>query len=363
MVPGVVELGGINSLIMSISWRVEMMKMRNGWMGLIAAVAVVGYAGVASAQLNIAELAAGVAIPFKTDSTSLSTEAVLTNGGSADRTVHFDLINGDPAEAWEVQSWVCTLTARETVQITFTNDAAGGSTVTFECDAIEGLVGPPFAGNDGTINSDAEQGVLWATIQNTVGQTIRENILFGDWTLIDTASGEAASAPAAGFQGFTGGNTDKVYVFDGATEYSTFPAVLASNYLPPATYPGQLLVFTLDGVTGVAPQVRARILWYNDDEDFEDDSIDFKCFDVLDYNTIAPGLAALDSAGHMEIIPVTHPGTFPATFDDTRAPLLCYNLQDAPGGGSTLRPCNQSTSAFVKDLTDPNVFPQLDTQL
>jgi hypothetical protein len=332
-------------------------------MGLIAAVAVVGYAGVASAQLNIAELAAGLAIPFKTDATGLSTEAVVTNGGSQDRTLHFDLINGDPLDNWEIQSWVCTLTARETVQITFTN-AGPGSTVTFECDAIEGFTGPPFAGNDGIIDSDAEQGVLWVTIQNTVGQSIRENILFGDWTLVDTGNGTAASAPAAGFQGETaGGNTDRVYVFDGTTEYATFPAVLATNYLPPATYPGQLLVFTLDGVTGVAPQVRARILWYDDDEVYEDDSIDFKCMDFIDYTTVAPGLGALPSAGHMEIIPVTHPGTFPGTFDDTRAPLLCYNLQDAPSGGSTLRPCNQSTSAFVKNPLLPMVYPQLDTQL
>jgi hypothetical protein len=333
-------------------------------MGLLAAVAVIGYAGGASAQLNIAELAAGVAIPFKTDNQGLSTEAVLTNGGAGDRTLHFDLLNGDPGEDCEVQSWVCTLTARETVSISFTNDAAGGSSVDFECDAIEGVDVAPFAGNDGNINSDAEQGVLWVSIENTVGQTIYENILFADWTLVDTTSGEAASAPAAGFQGATaGGNTDKVYVFDGTTEYSTFPAVLATNYNPPATWPGELLTFTLDTTAGVAPQVRARILWYNDDEDYEDDSIDFECFDVIDYNSIAPGLAALDSAGHMEIIPVTHPGSFPGTFDDTRAPLLCYNLQDAPQGGSTLRPCNQSTAAFVKDPANANVFPTLDTQL
>ena len=340
-----------------------MLKTKNRWMGLIAGVAVVCFAGVASAQLNIAELAAGVAIPFKTDSAGLRTQAVLTNGGSGDRTVHFDLLNGDDGENCEVQSWVCTLTARETVKISFTNDSAGGSTIQFECDAEEGTVGPPFAGNDGNINSDAEQGVVWATIENTVGQTIYEDILFGDWTLVDTPSGVAASAPAAGFQGGVGGDTNKVYVFDGTTEYSTFPAVLATNYHPPATWPGNLLVFTLDTVAGVAPQVRARVLWYNDDEDFEDDSIDFECFDTIDYNAIAPGLGALASAGHMEIIPVTHPGTFPGTFDDTRAPLLCYNLQDAAGGGSTLRPCNQSSAEFVKDLNDATVFPQLDTQL
>ena len=335
------------------------MQMKKGWMGLLAALVVAGYSGVASAQLNIAELAAGVAIPFKTSSAGLSTEAVITNGGSADRTLHFDLINGDVDENWVSQSWLCTLTARETVQVSFTNDSAGGSNVTFECDADEGTQGPPFAGNDGDIDSTAERGVLWVTVQNGAAQTVGENILFADFTLIDSTSGEASSAPAAGFQAGQGSNNgDQVYTFDGQ-EYTEFPAALATNYLPPASYEGKLLAFTLDGTTGTAPWVRARVLWYNDDEDWEDAQFEFKCMDWIPYEQIAVGLDALTTAGHMEILPVVHTGDFPGAFDDTKAPLLCYNIQDAPGGGSTMRPCAQSTATFVP--LNPPV--ELDTQL
>jgi hypothetical protein len=338
-----------------------------------SAVALAGHAGAQA--LNAFSLSAGLAIPFKTDLESLRTSAVITNGASDERTLHFDLLNGDPEENWEVQSWQCTLTARETVQLLIVNDGQGGSTINFECDAEEGTMGAPFAGNDGVINSDAEQGVLWVTVQNAAGQTIGDNILFGDFTLEDTATGAAASAVAAGFGGTPLPNDgDKRYAFfPGAPfgpnpefpEYAPFPAVVATNYLPPASYPGRLLVFTLDGVPGVPPQVRARVLWYNDDEDFEDDAFDFKCMDFLDYGAIAPGLAALTTAGHMEITPVLHPGEFPGTFDDTKSPLLCYNIQDAPGGGSTMRPCAQSTSFYlnIDPVTGVARGALLDTQL
>jgi len=325
--------------------------------GLFATMAVAGFAGVASAQaLNINALAAGVAIPFVTSvatpTSALATTAVITNGSAASRTLHFDLINGDPNEFWEIQSWICTLTARETMEIVFTNDSSGGSNVRFECDDVEGQSGPPFAGNDGNVASEAERGVLWVTVENALGQTVGENILFADFTILDVVAGDAASAEAAGFQGGPVNNGDKKYDFN-AVEYSRFPAALATNFQAPATWDGRLLLFTLDGIPGLPPAVRARLLWYNDDEDFEDDAIDFKCMAFLRYSDIAPGLGALTTAGHMSIIPVTEP------LSAIKRPLLCYNIQEAPLGGSTLRSCAQSTAAFIRPLPEPS----LDTQL
>jgi hypothetical protein len=332
----------------------------------------------APAQLDIARLAAGLAIPYVTRGTGVMTSAVITNAASDSRTLHFDLLNGDSEENWEIQSWQCTLTARESVRIDFVYELVpgppggspwvGNTHVRFECDAIEGVIGPPYAGNDGDVFSDGQQGVLWVTVQNAAGQTLGENILFGDFTIIDPRVGAAASAPAAGFLGLAQNNGDNKYVFTPGdsfgglpAEYDGFPAALATNFLPPATYPGQLLAFTLDGIPGLAPAVRARVLWFNDDEAVEDSAFDFKCMEFIDYADIAPGLAALDTAGHIEILPVVHPGVLSSPIDDVRRPLVCYNLQDSPGGGSLLRPCAQSTARFANPPGQPP--PVLDTQL
>jgi hypothetical protein len=323
-------------------------------MSTLATVAVAGLSvGASAQQLNINELAAGVAIPFWTG-TDVMTKAVLTNGAGGDRRLHFDVINGDPGESWDVESFNCDLTARETVEFKFTYDGVGGSTIEFECDAIEG-VDPEFggdAGSDGEINSDAYRGVLWVSVQDSQSETVSENVLFADFTIIDMAAGEAASAPAVGIQGGANNDGDRNYEFDG-TEYHKFAAASATNYHPPVQHPGTLVIFTLDGVTGAAPGVRVRVLWYDDDEHVEDDAFFFQCFEKIDYQTIAPGLAALDTAGHMELIPVANAAT-----QEPARPFVCYNMQDAPAGGTTLRPCATSTSDFER--TPP---PSLDTQL
>ena len=342
----------------------------------VLAAALILAASPALAQLNVGELAAGVAIPFDAR-LGFTTEIAITNGASSERTLHFDLINGDPGENWVSQSWICTLTARETMRMFVIGAGVpNGSLVTFECDAVEGAAlalfppfantVPPHAGSDGLIESTAQTGVIWVSVQNASGQTVPDNVLFADFTIIHAATAAAVSAPAAHFQG-TQNDGNRVYVFDGI-EYSAFPAALATNYLPPADYPGRLLVYTLDGTTGTPPQVRARVLWYNDDEDYEDTEFEFECMDLIDYSEIGLGLGALGTAGHMEIIPVVHTGQFPGDFDDTHSPLLCYNIQDAPDGGSTMRPCAQSTAAF-RGLRSSgggnNIYaaPRLDTQL
>lgn len=328
-----------------------MRKIRVTFKTMLVAMVAMGLAGAASAQLNINEMAAGLAIPFLSSADGMATEIVVTNTNAADRTLHFDLINGDPADDdyCDSQSWRCTLTGRETVQISVTNDTAGGSTVTFECDAIEGVWGglfSPNAGSKGTIDSNAENGLLWITIENDLGATVAENVLFADWTVLDVPNMAAYSAPAAGFQG-TLSVGDKQYMFDGM-EYSTFPDKLATNYLPPDTHPGTLLTFTLDFTQGFPPATRAKVWWYDDDEIAEDDYFEGSCFDLISYGEIAPGLGALATAGHMEIDPRTTINGPPHDPDGSRrVPLLCYNIQDAPDGGTTMRACAQSVAAFV----------------
>jgi hypothetical protein len=357
-----------------------MQKLKRFTMHLAAATAGI----VLAAQGVLADpVGAGVAIPFLTDITGVSTKILLTNLSGGDRVLYFDLLNGDPGEAWDSQSWQCTLTSGETVEILVKNDvfphtgtsesftttsllepvapSGNGSYVLFECDAREG-VDPRFggdAGNDGEILTEAERGVLWVTVQDGHGDTTAENVLTADFSIFDPIAGTAASAPAAHFPSFAGiNNGDRAYSFFPAQppEYAPFPSASATNYLPPASYPGALLAFTLDGVTGAAPPVRARVLWYDDDEHVEDDAFTFECMDVIPYEDIAGGLAALDTAGHMEMVAVEVPG-------DRKRPFLCYNLQDAPAGGTTMRACARSSSFFVPSGAAPYATPVLDTQL
>ena len=79
--------------------------------------------------------------------------------------------------------------------------------------------------------------------------------------------------------------------------------VLATNYLPPDDYSGELLVFTLDGTSGFPPFVRIGLEWYDDDEVSQSDFFDFECFDIVEYDDVAPGLGVLETSGHMEMEP------------------------------------------------------------
>jgi hypothetical protein len=328
----------------------------------VIAAALLGLAQGAGAEaLNVSQLGAGVAIPFVT-SPDIATKAVLTNAAGGDRRLHFDVINGDPNENWDVESFECTLTARETVEIVFSDGAlfddsstqtpmepiSGGSWILFECDAVEGVktqIGGD-AGSDGRIASDASQGVLWVTVQDANGNTVSDDALFADFTIFNALNTSAASAPATAVQGGAFNDGDRKYTFDGF-EYAKFPAANATNFHPPALLNDNfLLVFTLDGVTGAAPTVRVRVLWYDDDEHVEDDAFEFKCFEFVRYDQISPGLAALDTAGHMELIPV-------ASALEPARPFVCYNHQDGK-----LKPCATSTSLF-----DRFPAPMLDTQL
>ena len=89
-------------------------------------------------------------------------------------------------------------------------------------------------------------------------------MLFANFTILDHAGSDAYGAAAAGFQGIINdGNHD--YVMDCA-EYAQYPGLLATNFLPPTEYSGELLVFTLDGTSGFPPFVRIGLEWYDDDE-------------------------------------------------------------------------------------------------
>ena len=185
-------------------------------------------------------------------------------------------------------------------------------------------------------------------MQNDAGDVVADNVLFANFTIID--NGNAYGSTAAGFQGIVNdGNHD--YVMDGA-EYAQYPALLATNYLPPDDYSGELLVFTLDGTSGFPPFVRIGLEWYDDDEVSQSDFFDFECFDIVEYDDVAPGLGVLETSGHMEMEPREAFATPPHADDFSRTtPFLCYNIQSGDGG-SFMWPCAQSTAVFTPDAGD-----------
>ena len=113
---------------------VRVHRSRAGLVSALATLLVLGVSGPAlGGALVVNQTAAGVAIPFIVGD-GMTTEAVLTNAGGSDITLHFDLIDGDaqgsvpiteafPSDQgdWETQDFTCKVTARETVQFSFTN--------------------------------------------------------------------------------------------------------------------------------------------------------------------------------------------------------------------------------------------------
>jgi hypothetical protein len=168
-----------------------------------------------------------------------------------------------------------------------------------------------------------QNGVFFAAVADPVsGDTISEDIIFGDAVVVDFSAGQAYSVESISFQAGTGNNNgDKVYRFDNS-EYAKFPAVLATNFIAPrlvgvpgsaALINAELILITLDGTTGNVPVPRARLggLAYNDDEEFFDFQWEFDCFDIASLVDIDPNFlffpafptGALGSiSGHLQLV-------------------------------------------------------------
>ena len=302
---------------------------------VLAAVAAAGLtAGAASAQnLDLDEMAAALALPVLTGGHAPNTikftngEIIvpdnaainlltITNGKSQPVLLRVDVISGDPAglaggDTWQSDSFDCFLTGRETTTALVVPNGAG-SIIFMECSTPLGLV------NDNKfVAAKAANGVFWAAAADpATGQTISEDVLFGDAVVIDTVLGQAYSFGAIPFQaghGFNNGN--KVYAFDGE-EYAKWPGALATNFIAPTAVANvagtgikaELILFTLDGTTGnpTAPRVAVAGLAYNDDEVAFDFQHEFDCFDVVSLadmsaNFTQPFLGSL--SGHLQLVP------------------------------------------------------------
>jgi hypothetical protein len=302
--------------------------------GILAVVCAAGlHAGTASANLNLNETAAALALPIITDTSENNCETqeciqrngrdtvtymTVTNASSEGLTLAINVIDGDSNKYgnkgsyhhWSASSFSCYVTGRETTLFKFTPDGYGRSKVEFEC-STQGAneTFPPQALSiPRTEYFNHSTGIMFIAIEQN-GVTVSKNVLFGDWVTVDYAAGSAYSAEAIAFQGKDpfSQNGDRVYKFDNK-EYAAFPALLATNFLAPNRgIKAELVLFTLDGTTGQSPvPVDLHYNFYNDDEVKRDGDYAFDCFAIVD-------LAWVDSrfeeyrlqspAGHLELEP------------------------------------------------------------
>jgi len=385
---------------------------------LLAVMAAAGItAGAASAQnLDLDEMAAALTLPVITGGQGPNTlklsqgEVIIgpaagitldtvTNGRSTPVLLRVDVISGDPTgplggDRWQSDSFDCLLTGRETTTFLFIPNGAG-SILYVEC-STPFATGGPFADNK-FVGLRAANGVMFvAAADPATGETVSEDLIFGDAVVVDIALGQAYSFGAIPFQAGNGyNNGNKVYSFDGQ-EYAKFPSVLATNFIAPDAAPvsarinAELILFTLDGTTGnpTAPRVAVAGLGYNDDEVPFDFQWEFDCFDIVQLQDMSQNFAQnfLGSlSGHLQLVPqpVGTPGAdvHDAAFGDgnnsRRRPIHGWIVQNVlanavvvlPGqpnvvqqaaipiaGGPAAwgRPLAQGRSALVPFLNDLN---------
>ncbi len=417
---------------------------------LLGAALAAAVAGPVPAQnLDLDEMAAALALPvitgeFQGNTIKISddadvfgtraayTLATITNGRNEAVRLKVDVISADTRDVensgsdeaaeptednWQSTSFECDLTARETTTFVFTPTAADRlagnpseevndqfSEVYVECSN-----GSDTAGNPQALFVGAEIGILFiAAADPETGETISEDVLFGDAVVVDIQNGHAVSFSAIGFQaGQSSNDGDKVYRFDG-DEYAEFPAVLATNFIAPIIVEGddpdletELILFTLDGTTGNIPTPRVKVggFGYNDDEVAFDFTWEFDCMDIVDLSDLNPnflytpgsGLGLGSMSGHLEIVPqpIASPGpdVHDAQYGDAnnvrRRAVHGWIIQEVdanenlvnpgdpipgtpavtlPAESSWGRPLAQSTTALIPFLQDANAVLDADAR-
>ncbi len=286
------------------------------WKWIVASAVLLALpAGPASANLDLNETAAALALPVITDSSrgDTVTAVSITNASREGLTLAIQVIDGDGQlgvgyHHWSAVSFECYVTGRETTLFRFSPEGSRGSKVDFECSTFgAGPSDPPEAKSIRRSEyMGFRTGIMFVAVEQN-GVTVSKNVLFGDWATIDYAAGAAYSAEAIAFQAVDpfAQDGDRAYRFDNK-EYSAFPALVATDFIAPVPngLKAELVLFTLDGTVGQPPWVDAHIDFFNDDELKRDQGIFFDCFVVQDLSELdsrfdAPRLGS--PAGHLEL--------------------------------------------------------------
>lgn len=295
---------------------------------LVAGAALLALCGAAGTAAADPRPGAALALPYLTNGTDRITVATITNVDPAQPvTLHLNFIIGDPGQSWNALNFDCPLIPRETTYLVFEPEPGGNTRVTTECSDL-GVVAPdPTATNNVFVRLvQGQTGVLFVSAECQVGEvgctlafpamrTRTDDVLLGDFSVIDSAQGFAFSADALHIQGVPGaGFGDQAYAFDGsAGEYARFPSTLIGQYVAPDDdVTADLLLFTLDGRVGTGPGIDARVagFGYDDDGNPTSASIEFDCFTITDL--VGPDGFGLNLSrtfgghlvGHLELFPI-----------------------------------------------------------
>jgi hypothetical protein len=130
-------------------------------------------------------------------------------------------------------------------------------------------------------------GFVTINAEDPLGDPITDNVLLGSEVVINYGQGWAFSIPAIPFQGSNGGNGDRTFIFDDATEYGAFPSVIAADFIAPEAVTqtdtgndirGFLVLFTLGFETEFVPRVNCEIEGYDAAENPFSRSFNFGCW-------------------------------------------------------------------------------------
>ena len=346
-------------------------------------------------NLDLSEMAAALALPVITggqppNTLKLSqgdlvvrndasvTLATVTNGRSLPTLLRVDVISGDPTgplggDRWQSDSFDCLLTGYETTTFLVV-PAAASSTIFVECSNAFATTGP-LADNK-FLGVRAANGVLWiAAADPFTGNTISEDVIFGDAVVVDVVLGQAYGFGAIPFQAGTGfNNGNKIYRFDGQ-EYASWPAVVATNFIAPdlptpQRINAELILFTLDGTTGnpTAPRVALAGQGYNDDEVPFDFQWEFDCFDIVSITDMSVNFAQgfLGSlSGHLQLVPQpvgtggndVHDAAYGDGNNSRRRPVHGWIVQNVLPGQAIVLPRQPTTPGVVNPIVNTGASP------
>jgi hypothetical protein len=332
----------------------------------------------ASAQnLDLVEVGAALALPVITDLDDFVgegdmswTSIIITNTSSTGIRLGFQVLSGDSEDDWNANSFDCPLSGNETTHFLIEPNRDGTSTIYFECSVPGATSDSPSALNvKRTERVDAMNGVFFAFVQDAFGEVVSNDVLIGTATIVDFETETAYSVDAVPFQGgdILAQDGNRTFQFDGL-EYAQFPSMLLTQFhAPDSKVNAYLILFTLDGTTGAAPDVELKVDFWNDDELKRNADYDFDCFDIVALEDIDPRFrreSLGSSVGHLKITPKVASQEDEARAHDIvhgdgnqvrRVPVHGWILQEILPGGQLRTSSTASDDTEVKTprIADP----------
>ncbi|MCP3979814.1 MAG: hypothetical protein GY716_10870 [bacterium] len=210
------------------------------------------------------------------------TFVTITNTAPWDLVAHASFINGD-----ETDADYC-------FECNFDIPLTGGDTETLVI--TQTPTGTNIGSLDATLSRSCafQLGMLVVSLEDPdTGETVTDNVLFGEEIVVNYTQGYAFSIPAIPFQGI-GGNGDREFAFNDV-EYRGFPRRVAADFLAPnhpqsglPMFTAELVTFTLGFETQHPPLTDCRVNGFDAAENNFSNSFQFGCWTIRDLCDMDP---------------------------------------------------------------------------